>query len=87
MKQMQEFHGRSKKQFSPLWSSCAARASMLMCGKDLITPFYPSRRCSEARVGLFNCQGRSRKHFSPLWCSYEARASLFVCRKDMITQF
>ena len=33
--------GRQRKQFSLLWKSCAARASLLMCGKDLITPFYP----------------------------------------------
>ena len=26
-----------------------------MCGKDLITPFYPPRRFSEGREGLFKC--------------------------------
>ena len=28
-----------EKQFSPLWSSCEARTSLLMCRKDLIKPF------------------------------------------------
>ena len=66
---------------------CGCRASLLMCGKDLITSFYPPRRCSEARVGLFKCQRKSRLHFSPLCWSYEARASLFMCGNDLITPF
>ena len=33
------FQGRSRKQFSQLWRSCDARASLFMCVKDLITPF------------------------------------------------
>ena len=31
--------GRSRKQFSPLWKSCEARACLFMCGKDLAKPF------------------------------------------------
>ena len=57
---------RSKKQFSPLWESSEARASMCMSGKDLIKPFSPPMRCCEARVGLFKWQERFRKQFSPL---------------------
>ena len=32
-------HGRSRKQFSPLWRPCEVGASLFTCGKDLITPF------------------------------------------------
>ena len=57
---------RSKKQFSPLWESSEARASMCMSGKDLIKLFSPPMRCFEARVGLFKYKQRLRKEFSPL---------------------
>ena len=30
---------RPKKQFTPQWKSCEARASLCMCRKDLIKPF------------------------------------------------
>ena len=58
-----------------------------MCGKDLLTLFYPPRKCCEARVGLFKCQGGSRKQFSPLWRPCEVGASLFIGGKDLITPF
>ena len=32
-------YGGPRKQFSPLWRSCEAHASLFMCVKDLITPF------------------------------------------------
>ena len=62
-------------------------ASLFMCGKDLITPFYPPRRYSAARAGLFKCQGRSRKQFSQLSRPCEVGASMFMCGKDLITRF
>ena len=58
-----------------------------MCGKYLITPFYPPRRCCEARVGLFKCQGKSKMHLSPPWRCCAARASLLMRGKDLITPF
>ena len=58
--------GRTRKQFSQLWRSCEAHASLFMCGKDLITPFHPPRKTREAHAGLFKFQRRSRKQFSPL---------------------
>ena len=58
-----------------------------MCGKDLITPFKPQRRCCEARAALFKCQRKSIKLFSPLWRPCEVGASLFMCEKDLITPF
>ena len=79
--------GISRKQFSPLWRSCEARASLFMCGKDLITAFQPPSRCCEARAGLFMCRRRSRKQFSPLWRPCDVGAALFMCGKDLITAF
>ena len=58
--------GRPRKLFSPLWKSCEARACPFMCVKDLITPFKPPGKHSEARTGLLKWQGKSRKQFSPL---------------------
>ena len=48
---------RLRKQFSPLWESSEARASMCMSGKDLIKPFSPPMRCCEARVAVFKYHG------------------------------
>ena len=62
-------------------------ASLFMCGKDLITPFSPPRRCCEACGGLLKCRRRSRKQFSPRWRTCEVGASLFMCGKDLITPF
>ena len=31
----------SRKQFSPLWMTCEARASLFIFGKDLTKPFQP----------------------------------------------
>ena len=61
--------------------------SLFMCGKGLIAPFFPPRKCCESRVCLFRCQGGSRKQFSPLWRSCEVGASLFICGKNLITPF
>ena len=73
--------------FTTVERSLAARASLIMCGKDLITPLYPPRRCCVVRVGLFKCQGRWRKQFSLLWKSCEASGSLFMWGKDLVTPF
>ena len=81
------YQGRPRKQFSPLWTYCEARASLCVGGKELITPFYPPRRCREACASQFKFQGRSRKQFSPLWRPYEVCASLFMCGKDLIKHF
>ena len=66
-------------QFLPLWRSCEARASLFMCGKDLIAAFKP-RGCT---VKLVKCKRRSRKHFSSLWRPCEVGESLFMCGKDL----
>ena len=81
------YQRRSRKQFIPLWWPCVVGGSLFMCGKDLITPFYPPRGCCEAREGLFMCQGRSRSQFSPLWRFCEAGASLFMCGENLMTPF
>ena len=60
---------------------------LFMCGKDLITPFQPPRKCCESRVGLFKCQGGSRREISPLWRPCEVGASLLICGKDLVTPF
>ena len=57
-----------------LWRSCAARADLLMCRKDLINPFYSLRRYCEARVG-----GREDRESG--FHSCEACASLFMWGK------
>ena len=39
-------HARNdRKHFSPLWRPCEARASLSLCGKDLIKPFSPPMWC------------------------------------------
>ena len=55
--------GRPRKQFSPLWTYCEARASLCIFGKDLTTPFYPPSRYSEARASLFKCKRTLRNPF------------------------
>ena len=73
-----KYQERTREQFSLLWRSCEARASVVMCGKNLIkTP----RGCCEARASLFHCKEWSRKQFSPLWRSCGARASLFMSQE------
>ena len=78
---------KMEKQFSPLWKSCEAGASLFMCGKHQTTPFSPSKMGCEKRACRFKCQKRWRKQFSPLWKSCEAGASLFMCWKHTTTPF
>ena len=47
--------GKIEKAFFSTVVSYEARASLFMCGKDLITPFSPPKRCCEAGAGLFKC--------------------------------
>ena len=78
---------KDRKHFSPLWRPCETHASLSLCGKDLIKPFSPPMRCSEARVGLFKYQQRLRKQFSPQGRSCEARASICMCWNDLTNPF
>ena len=78
---------RSRKQFSPRWRTCEVGASLFMCGKYLIAPFSPPRKCCEVRGGLCKCQSISKRQLSPLCWPCEVGASLFTCKKDLITPF
>ena len=73
-----------EEKFSLLWRPCDVGSRLFMCGKDLITPFLPPRRCCEASGGLFKCQRRSRKQFSSMWRPCEVGASLFMCGKLLL---
>ena len=82
-----KYQRRSRKQFSPRWRTCGVGAGLFNCGKYLITPFLPPRKCCEVRGCPIKCHIRSKKQFSPLWKHCEVGASLFMCGKDLTTPF
>ena len=76
-----------RNQVSALWSSCEARASLVIWGKDVRKPFYPPRRWCEELADLLKCQNNFEKVVFAIVdvrkdpkAVFTTRANLFKCR-------